>query len=144
MKRNPWACYRQVATQTASPGQLVLMLYDGTIGFLERALHGFSLEDPAELNQTVGNNVLRAQAILEELDRALDLSAGGEFAARMRGLYHYLDRRLMESNLRKEADGIREVVTRLSVIRDAWNEMLQQQNPSQVPELAILAASAPA
>jgi len=117
------------------------MLYDGAVGFLERALHGFSLEDPAELNQAVGNNVLRAQAILDELDRSLDLAAGGEFAVRMRGLYHYLDRRLMESNLRKESDGIREVVARLSVIRDAWNEMLQQQNSSQVPEPAGLACA---
>jgi flagellar secretion chaperone FliS len=127
MKRKPWVCYRQVATQTASPGQLVLMLYEGAIAFLERALHGFSLQDPAELNQTIGNNILRAQAILEELDRALDLAAGGDFAVRMRGLYNYLDRRLMESNLRKESDGICEVRDRLSVIRDAWREMLEQQ-----------------
>jgi flagellar secretion chaperone FliS len=142
MKPNPWACYRQVATQTASPGQLVLMLYEGAIGFLERALQGFRLEDPAELNQTVGNNVLRAQAILDELDRSLDLSSGGDFAVRMRGLYHYLDRRLMESNLRKESDGIREVLARLSVIRDAWNEMLQQQNTPRVPVPAALAQAA--
>lgn len=137
MKQNPWACYRQVATQTASPGQLVLMLYEGAISFLERALHGFTLEDPAELNQTVGNNVLRAQAILDELDRSLDLSIGGDFAVRLRGLYHYLDRRLMESNLRKESGGIREVVARLSVIRDAWDEMLRQQNPPQVSTPAM-------
>jgi len=138
MKRNPWVCYRQVATQTASPGQLVLMLYEGAIAFLERALHGFSLQDPAELNQTIGNNILRAQAILEELDRALDLAAGGDFAVRMRGLYHYLDRRLMESNLRKQSDGIREVRDRLSVIRDAWREMLEQQTSPRDQSADIL------
>ncbi len=30
---NPWSSYRQVATQTATPGQLVLMLFDGAIRF---------------------------------------------------------------------------------------------------------------
>jgi flagellar secretion chaperone FliS len=123
---NPLACYQQVATQTATPGQLVLMLYDGAIRFLERALQGFNLEDPGEFNSTIGNNILRAQAILEELDRALDMSVGGEFSARMRGLYLYFDRRLLESNLRKEPAGIQEVLNRLTTIREAWHLMLHQ------------------
>lgn len=124
-RSNPWNCYRQVATQTASPGQVVLMLLDGTINFLERALQGFHLEDPAEHNATISNNILRAQAVIDELDRSLNLAEGGEFSANMRRLYHYMDRRLMESNLRKEQAGIQEVVQRLSVIRDAWRDMLQ-------------------
>lgn len=132
--KNPCARYRQVATQTATPGQLVLMLYEGAIGFLERASHGFSLDDPAESNQTVSNNILRAQAVLEELDRSLNMSAGGEFAVNMRRLYLYLDRRLMESNLHKRPDGIVEVIQRLSVLRDAWREMLLRQ-----PEHAVAA-----
>ena len=76
----------------------------------------------------------------EELgfDRALDLAAGGDFAVRMRGLYHYLDRRLMESNLRKQSDGIREVRDRLSVIRDAWREMLEQQTSPRDQSADIL------
>lgn len=123
-RTDPWMRYRQVATQTASPGQLVLMLYEGAIGFLERAVHGFSLDDPTECNQTIGNNILRAQAILEELDRSLDVSAGGEFALNLRRLYNYLDRRLMESNRSKQPEGIQEVIQRLSVLRDAWREML--------------------
>ena len=55
---NPWQSYRQVATQTATPGQLVLMLFDGAIRFLDRALAGFDLDDPAECNSTVSNNVI--------------------------------------------------------------------------------------
>ena len=56
---NPWKSYRQVATQTASPGQLVLMLYEGAIRFLERARLGFAQEDPAEFNLTINNNGYR-------------------------------------------------------------------------------------
>jgi flagellar protein FliS len=118
--------YLQVATRTASPGQLVLMLYDGAIRFLERALHGFSSEDPAEANQAINNNIQRAQAILDELNAALNLDQGGPLADHLRGIYHYLDRRLQQSNLRKEADGVQEVLSRLLILRDAWREMLVQ------------------
>lgn len=137
---DPWNRYRQIATQTAPPGQLVLMLFDGAIKFLERALQGFDLEDPAECNEAINNNIMRAQAIIEELDRSLNLAEGGEFSANMRRLYTYLDRRLMESNLRKEQGGLREVVDRLSVIRDAWRQMLQEVG--QIAPTAPLALTA--
>ncbi|MBE0539871.1 MAG: flagellar export chaperone FliS [Verrucomicrobia bacterium] len=124
---NPWQSYQQVATRTASPGQLVLMLYDGAIRFLERAQTGFTLDDPVEVNTTVSNNILRAQDIIRELDCSLNLDAGGELAVKLRGLYDYFDRRLMESNLRKESAGLQEVIQRLAVLRDAWAKMLQSQ-----------------
>ena len=77
---NPWAAYRQVATQTAPPGQLILMLYDGVIRFLGQAMLGFSHEDPLEFNRTINNNILRAQAIIQELNLCLNMDAGGEFS----------------------------------------------------------------
>lgn len=124
--------YVQVATKTASPGQLVLMLYEGAIRFLERALQGFSSDDPAEFNEAINNNVQRAQAILDELNQALNVEGGGDLAAHLRGLYNYLDRRLQESNMRKEPDGIEEVIGRLQTLRDAWREMLTQSGPTPV------------
>lgn len=135
--------YRQVATQTAPPGQLVLMLYEGTVRFLERALIGFDCEDPAECNETISNNILKAQAILHELNVSLNMEAGGEFSHTMRRLYDYLDRRLMESNLRKEQTGIREVIARITVLRDAWSAMLNGQgtlSAAEVPNVRLVAA----
>lgn len=121
---DPWKSYRQVATQTATPGQLILMLYDGAIRFLERALTGFDLDDPADSNTTINNNILRAQDILNELNASLNLQAGGELAQHLRQVYLYLDWRLTESNVQKEALGIREAVTKLTALRDAWAAML--------------------
>lgn len=118
--------YLQVATQTASPANLVLMLYDGAIRFLERALEGFSEDDPCEFNETINNNLQRTQAILDELNASLDLERGGELADRLRQIYHYLDRRIQESNLRKDPDGVSEAITRITLLRDAWREMMSQ------------------
>ena|ERR1041385_125095 len=142
---NPWQSYRQVATLTATPGQLVLMLYDGAIRFLEQARTGFAHDDPLEFNQTINNHVLKAQAIINELNLHLDMEGGGDCARNFRRLYDYLDRRLQESNQRKEEAGILEVIRRLTVLRNAWAEMLQQRpaggtaeaGPSNAPLFAV-------
>jgi len=127
---NPWQSYRQVATHTASPGQLVLMLYEGAIRFLERALGGFDLEDPVESVATINNNILRAQDIIRELDFSLNMADGGDLAYELRRLYDYFDRVLMESNLKKEPTGINEVIARVTVLRDAWATMLRKEGES--------------
>ena len=124
---NPWQSYRNVATNTAPPGQLVLMLYDGAIRFLNQALAAFESEDPLEFNQNISNNIIRAQDIINELNLSLNMTVGGDFASTMRGLYTYFDRRLQDSNMQKEETGLREVVQRLTVVRDAWAEMLSKE-----------------
>jgi flagellar protein FliS len=128
---NPWKSYHKVATQTASPGQLVLMLYDGAIRFLERSLAGFTLEDPAEFNSTISNNLIRAQAIINELNSSLNMEMGGEVSTNLRQLYTYFDRRLTESNVQKSQQGIKEVIARLTVLRDAWSTMLSRQGSAE-------------
>lgn len=130
--------YKQVAAQTASPGQLVLMLYDGAVRFLRQALNAFTCEDPIEFNQTIHNNVQRAQAIIDELNCSLDMEKGGEFSDRLRQLYDYMDRRLDESNRLKREEGIEEVLRHVLVLRDAWEEMLNKpgSTPSSLPSAA--------
>lgn len=124
----PWQSYRQVATITASPGQLILMLYDGALRFMQQALLGFAHDDPLEFNLTINNNILRAQAIIHELDYSLDMKAGGDLSQTLRRLYHYFDNRLQESNVYKKPEGLNETIKRLLVIRDAWAEMLTKQS----------------
>jgi flagellar protein FliS len=126
--------YRTIAIQTASPGQLVVMLYDGAIRFLERALEGFQYDDPLEFNRTIHNNVCRARDIINELNNSLDLARGGEVAANLRRLYHFMNRQLLRSNASKSPDGIQDTIRRLSALRDAWNEMLRRQKSAALPE----------
>ncbi len=122
----PWDSYRKVATQTASPSHLVLMLYDGAIGFLERALAGFDARDLPELNQTVNNNIVRAQAIIYEMNANLNMEAGGEISVNFRRLYNYFYSRLRDANLKKRKEPIQETLLRLKVLRDSWAEMLRR------------------
>jgi flagellar protein FliS len=119
--------------QTAAPGQIVLMLFEGAIRFLDRAETGFAIDDPAEANQTIHNNIQRAQDILLELNMSLDVEKGGQLAHTLRGLYQYMDRRLTDSNIRKNPDGLVETRCHLNTLRDAWAEMLGKKstNPEE-------------
>ena len=129
---NPWLSYRQVATKTATPGQLVLMLFDGALRFLDKALVGFDLDDPLDSNLAINNNILKAQEILRELNVSLNMEKGGEFATTMRRLYNYYDLQLSQSNLRKDPSGVELVIRLLSVIRGAWAEMLTGNSANTV------------
>ena len=129
---NPWQSYRQVATKTATPGQLVLMLFDGALRFLDKALIGFDLDDPLDSNLAINNNILKAQEIIRELNMSLNLEQGGEFATTMRRLYNYYDLQLSQSNLQKDPAGIQLVIRLLSVIRGAWAEMLSGNSANTV------------
>ncbi len=139
MQRNkPWESYRKVATQTATPGQLVLMLYDGALGFLEKALVGFDYKDPLAFNQTINNNLLRAQAIIMQMNASLNMQGGGDVAENFRRLYNYLHRRLREANRHKKREPIEETIQRLRVLRNSWAEMLHrgESRPERVMETA--------
>jgi flagellar protein FliS len=138
---NPWKSYRETATLTAPPGQIVLMLYEGAIHALERSLPGFSNSDPAESNMIIHNNLQRARHIISELNFALNMQQGGEVAKTLRRLYNYFERRIWESNIKKNPAGIGEVIRHLNVLRDAWATMLANQGSSATDAPPALAAA---
>jgi flagellar protein FliS len=125
--------YRANAILTASPGQLVLMLYDGALKAIALAREGFNapVDDPRRIG-TINEHLLRAQAILSELQDGLNLDDGGEFARTMHRLYDYHVRRLLEANLRKQVEPVIEVERLVRELRDAWAQMLNQQDTSTI------------
>ena len=118
--------YQAVAVATASPGNLVLMLFDGALRFLNTALHGFQNEDITKRNEDIHNNLLKAQRILRELQCSLDMDSGGEFSRRMHALYDFMIEELRKANLAKEPAPIQTVDRLLGEIRGAWSQMLEQ------------------
>ncbi len=118
--------YKSAAVKTATPGQLVLMLFDGALRFLSAALHGFELEGVGQRIEQINNNTIKTQKILRELQCSLDLKVGGEFAQRMHALYDYMIDQLVRANLSKDPEPIRVVESLLREIRDAWGQMLEQ------------------
>lgn len=127
--------YRSNAVLTASPGQLVLMLYDGALRSLAMTREAFtrSEEDVGRL-QVINQHLLKAQAIIAELQSGLNFAAGGEVAATLDQVYEYYNRRLFEANLRKQVAPVVEVERLIGELRAGWAEMLSKQNSLQSNE----------
>lgn len=122
--------YRTNAVLTASPGHLVLMLFDGALRALEGARGGFAMPpyEPRRF-EAINTQLLKAQTIISELQATLNFDAGdGKFAREMHRLYDYYLRRLMEANLRKDEQPVIEVERLLREVRNAWAEMLQKHD----------------
>jgi flagellar secretion chaperone FliS len=113
------AAYRQQEVLTATPGRLVVMLYDGAGRFLYQAAYAMRQGDVAK----AGNRLSRAEAIIEELLRTLDLEQGGVIASRLQGLYVFHLRHLGEARLHRDADRIDQVREQLAELREAWAEV---------------------
>jgi flagellar protein FliS len=134
------ASYQSVAVATASPGKLILMLFDGALRFLRAAEDGFKVKGVRERQEAVHNNLLKAQNIIAELQRCLNLREGGDFAINLFRLYDFMNTRLIEANVRKEPENIRVVLRLLGEVRDAWEQMLREQSASRAPADISLSA----
>jgi flagellar protein FliS len=132
--------YRQNVVLTASPGQLVLLLFDGALTALARARAGFQrpATDYSRI-ETISVNLVKAQRILTELRGTLDMEAGGDFAKTMRDLYTYHLKRLFEANIRKDEAPVKEVEALLREVRDAWEQMLAKSEASLREGTQVLA-----
>ncbi len=124
---HPYArAYQNQSILTASPGQLVLLMYDGALRFMAQARAGFALDaDNPRRIEVINTALLRTQAILHEMRANLNMEAGGEVAENLDRLYDYHLRRLMQSNLRKDEEPLIEVEGLIRTLRDAWAEMLR-------------------
>lgn len=124
MKSNPLAAYREVRVKTASPAQIVVMLYDEAVRQCDRALDLMG-DDQAKnprniekINAALG----KVQDIVTELIAGLDFEAGGDIAQDLFALYVWFNRELMEANVEKNEKRVRTVRDQLDSLRGAWAE----------------------
>jgi len=120
--RNP---YHNAAVNTASPGQLVVMMYDGLLRFVAKARAGCALpeSDPERL-RLVQEGVGRSLAIIDELRSTLDKEKGGEYAANLDRLYDYYARRLLKAQISFDDAPLAEVEKLVGTLREGWSQML--------------------
>jgi flagellar protein FliS len=116
---DPTRAYREQSVLTATPGQLVVMLYDGCRRFLTQAAHAMRDGDDRLADRRLG----RAEAILDELLSTLDLEQGGVVASRLQGIYVFCCRQLLEARSASDAAMIEQVSELLGELRDAWSQI---------------------
>jgi flagellar protein FliS len=110
--------YRESSVLTASPAQLVVMLYDGAGRFLRQAEAALGEGAVAHAHERLG----RADAILDELLLTLNKEAG-QIAERLEGIYVFCKRLLVEARVERDARKVVQARTLLAELRDAWSQI---------------------
>ena len=119
------AQYTDRAAQTAGPGRLVVMLYDGFLRFAAQARAAYERGDAGE----GGLRLTRAQAIVTELRASLDMSHG-ELPRNLASLYDYVGERLTAARIARDPAPIGEAMAHMKELRDAWAAIAATPRPA--------------
>lgn len=116
--------YQNNHIMTASPEQILLMLYDGAIRFATMAEKCLAEEDMPGKGKYLGKVI----AILSEFSNTLDHKIGGELAENLDALYNYMINRLGEANIQNNSEPIAEVKKMLTELRTTWQQAIEINN----------------
>ncbi len=109
--------------QTATPLQLVIMLYDGAIKFMRAAIKEMEKGNVEKQNELL----VRAQDIITELLISLDEEKGGDIAKNLKMLYIYMKNRLIEANINDDIKAVEEVIELMKSLKEAWVEVEKRE-----------------
>ncbi len=124
--------YTQARVRTTdNPVELVIMLYDGAIDFLDKAATAMNMQEinpvrDVSLNGVKIKYIDKSMAIIEELLNSLNLEAGGEIALNLQQLYLYMTRELVLANVENDINKIKHVINLLKELREAWVQIKNQ------------------
>jgi len=118
--------YQQVNTQTsitdADPHKLIQLLYNGALERINMARARMQAKDYAGKGKLIG----KAIEIIGGLKSFLDFEKGGELAARLEGLYDYMERTLLEASARNDVAKLDEVADLLRSIKGGWDGIREE------------------
>ncbi|SFF68071.1 flagellar protein FliS [Halobacillus alkaliphilus] len=112
--------YQNNSVETASQGELTLMLYNGCLKFIKTAKKAIENHEIERKN----TNIQKAQKIIRELMVTMDQDY--EVAKDIMPLYDYMNRRLMEANITNDLEILEEVQGLTEEFRDTWKEVILQ------------------
>ncbi len=110
--------YRQGAVLSASPTELVVMLYDGARRFLRQSAAAMREGEVERAH----NTLRRAELIVAYLEGTLDHEQG-EISANLQAIYRFCLRHLNEGRRTQDASKLEQVSDLLGELREAWVEV---------------------
>jgi flagellar protein FliS len=127
--RHPAQAYRQFSVQGATPLGLVVMLYDGAIAAMHRAVSAIEARDI----QKKCTNLNCAQAIILQLEGTLNFEVGGEVAQTLKALYVHARAQMLKANIENSPEILSSLIEKISTVREAWYEA--DHRPSTSPSM---------
>ena len=111
--------YEKSKILTASPAELTLMLYEGAIKFANIAVMAIEKGDIEKAH----NNIRKVERIIEEFQ--VTLNHKYPVAKDFDEVYKYLQKRLLEANIKKDKEIMEEVLRHLRTMRDTWKDVMR-------------------
>jgi len=111
--------YQKQNVNGASPLQLVIMLYDGALRFMEAGKHAMANGNLDKQNYYLQ----KAQKIVFELMSSLDMEKGADVAKNLFALYGYVVNELVKANVEDRPDAIDRSIKVMSDLRQSWAEI---------------------
>lgn len=119
LNQQHYQAYQTNSVNTASGGQLTLMLYNGCIRFIKQAIKDINDENYEGKN----THIQKAQDIIQELMLTLDPKV--ELSKQLMPLYEYTNHQLQEANIKNETPFLEEALSFVTQFRDTWKEILK-------------------
>jgi len=110
--------YRVAAVQSATPVQLVCMLYDTLVRDLTRALDAIDSKNI----ETRAEEVKHALLVLDQLEAWLDFNNGGEAATSLSRFYAVARSRIVEGHAKVDPALFQEQIRLFLEVRSAWEQ----------------------
>lgn len=114
-----YAQYNNSKVLTASPAELTLMLYEGAVKFCNIAVTAMEQKDV----QKAHNNIVKVQRIIDYLRQTLDMNY--PVAQDFERIYVYLAQRLVDANIKKDPEVLKEVSLHLHSVIDMWKNVMR-------------------
>lgn len=140
--------YFQTKVSTTDQGQLLLLLYDGALNYLQQARDKMLAKDYA----AKGLLISKVIDIVNELSSTLNMEKGGTLAENLNNLYFLCTARLLQANLKMNVEQLDSVASILSGLRSAYAQIINtpeaQKAAAQIatqlrPDASMVQRSAP-
>ncbi|MFT4300339.1 MAG: flagellar export chaperone FliS [Desulfovibrio sp.] len=120
--------YFQTKVGTTDQGQLLLMLYDGALKYIQQARTKMLAKDFA------GKGIMISKVIdiVNELAASLNMDKGGSLAVNLNNLYLLCTARLLRANLKMDVESLDSVETILSGLRGAYAQIIETPEARKV------------
>ncbi|WP_062354171.1 flagellar export chaperone FliS [Bacillus kwashiorkori] len=122
---NPYQAYQQNSVNTATPGELTLMLYNGCLKFIQLAKVAMKENNVTDKNI----NLQKAQNIITELMVTLKMDV--EISKQMMPLYDFVRRQLIEANVKNDIRALEDAEGIVTDFRDTWKQVIQANRKLQ-------------
>ncbi|HHW26942.1 MAG TPA: flagellar export chaperone FliS [Firmicutes bacterium] len=114
--------YRTRSVETASPGELVLMLYNEALRCMRDSIGHMKEKNFTESNK----RLLKAQDIIDELRGSLNLALGGDIAKQLASVYDFAYTTLLSANVKKDPEMVENVLKVVTELRDGWEDLIHR------------------